>query len=100
MATRNYLNNRDLLKEIHKSKTSYGSYIDIEAKDVDCIVTSVASIDKTAIKDARKARADRIQRAAFEKNDNKKLKMADFAVDPQSFEQHELIFRAMTFEHI
>ena len=78
MATRNYLNNRDLLKEIHKSKTSYGSYIDIESKDVDCIVLSVAAIDKSSIKEARKARADRIQRAAFEKNDNKKLKMAEF----------------------
>ena len=100
MATRNYLNNRDLLKEIHKSKTSYGSYIDIESKDVDCIVLSVAAIDKSAIKEARKARADRIQRAAFEKNDNKKLKMADFAVDPESFKLSELVFRVMTFEHI
>jgi len=100
MATRNYLNNRDLLKEIHKSKTSYGSYIDTEAKDVDCIVQSVANIDKAAIKEARKARADRIQRAAFLLNENKKLKMADFAVDPESFELHELVFRVMSFEHI
>jgi len=100
MATRNYLNNRDLLKEIHKSKTSYGSYIDAESKDVDCIVQSVAAIDKVAIKEARKARADRIQRAAFLLNENKKLKMADFAVDPESFEVHELVFRVMTFEHI
>ena len=100
MATRNYLNNRDLLKEIHKSKTSYGSYIDAESKDVDCIVQSVAAIDKAAIKEARKARADRIQRAAFLLNENKKLKMADFAVDPESFEVHELVFRVMTFEHI
>ena len=88
------------MKEIHKSKTSYGSYIDTEAKDVDCIVQSVANIDKAAIKEARKARADRIQRAAFLLNENKKLKMADFAVDPESFELHELVFRVMSFEHI
>jgi hypothetical protein len=100
MATRNYLNNRDLLLEIHKSKTSYSYYIDDHAKDFDAIVDSVNSINKEVIKEARKARADRIQRAAFAKNEDKKLKLANFAVDPESFEVEELVFRVMTFEHV
>ena len=33
-------------------------------------------------------------------NTDKKKKQADFAVDPTSFEQDELVFRIMTFEHI
>ena len=100
MAQKNYLNNRDLLKEIHKSKTSYGSYVDDHAKDYDAITDNVNNIDRKLIKEARKARADRMQRAAFEKNEDKKLKMANFAVDPDSFELHELVFRVMTFEHV
>lgn len=100
MATRNYLNNRDLLLEIHKSKTSYSYYIDHHAKDFDAIVDNINSITKEVIKEARKARADRIQRAAFAKNEDKKLKLANFAVDPDSFELEDLVFRVMTFEHV
>jgi len=100
MATRNYLNNRDLLLEIHKSKTSYSYYIDDHAKDFDAIVDNVNSINKEVIKEARKARADRLQRAAFAKNEDKKLKLANFAVDPESFELEDLVFRVMTFEHV
>lgn len=100
MATRNYLNNRDLLKEIHKSKKSYCSYIDDHAGDFDIIVNSVSEINSKTIKEARKLRADREQRAAFELNDNKKLKMADFAIDPDSYNKTDLVFRVMTFEHI
>lgn len=100
MATRNYLNNRDLLKEIHKSKLSYSSYVDEHAHQYDIILDSVSKINTKTIKEARKNRADRLQRAAYELNENKKLKMADFAVDPDSFDKTELVFRVMTFEHI
>ena len=75
MATRNYLNNRDLLKEIHKSKSSYSYYVDDHAKDFDAIVDNVNSIDKDTIKEARKNRADRLQRQAFAKNEDRKLKL-------------------------
>ena len=97
MATRNYLNNRDLLKEIHKSKSSYSYYVDDHAKDFDAIVDNVNSIDKDTIKEARKNRADRLQRQAFAKNEDRKLKLANFAIDPDSFELQDLVFRVMTF---
>ena len=44
MAVRNYLNNRDLLIEIHKSKTTFGSFLDDDAKIFDIILTSTKEI--------------------------------------------------------
>ena len=100
MAVRNYLNNRDLLIEIHKSKSSFGSFIDEEAKVFDIILTSTKEIKKSTIDQARKNRADRIQKNGYKENTIKGKKMADFAVDPKSFAKSELIFRVMTHEHI
>lgn len=100
MTVRNYLNNRDLLIEIHKSKASFGSFVDEEAKEFDVIVQSVKEIKKATVDIARKNRADRIQKNAYKNNTIKGKKMADFAIDPKSFEKHELIFRVMTYEHI
>ena len=37
----NYLNNRDLLAEIHKSKNSYSSYVNPEDSQYDMIVTDI-----------------------------------------------------------
>jgi hypothetical protein len=100
MAVRNYLNNRDLLSEIHKSKASFGSYVDDEAKQFDIILNSTKEIKRATIDQARKNRADRIQKAAYKANTIKGKKQADFAVDPKSFKKQELVFRIMTYEHI
>lgn len=100
MAVRNYLNNRDLLAEIHKSKASYGSYVDDEAKQYDIILNSTKEIKKSTIDQARKNRADRIQKNAYKANTIKGKKQADFAVDPKSFNKEDLVFRVMTYEHI
>ena len=100
MAVRNYLNNRDLLIEIHKSKTTFGSFLDDDAKIFDIILTSTKEIKKSTIDQARKNRADRIQKNGYKENTIKGKKMADFAVDPKSFKKQELIFRVMTYEHI
>ena len=85
MAVRNYLNNRDLLIEIHKSKTSFGSFLDEESKIFDIILNSTKEIKKSTIDQARRNRADRIQKNGYKENTIKGKKMADFAVDPKSF---------------
>ena len=59
MARVNYLNNRDLLREIHKSKNSYCSYLAPEDSQYDIILTSLAKINRITISEAKKNRADR-----------------------------------------
>ena len=52
----NYLNNKDILKEIHKSKLTYCSFINEEVKSYDVIVTGADKITKKSVTEARKAR--------------------------------------------
>ena len=60
MAVRNYLNNRDLLSEIHKSKATFGPFLDDHAKDYDISLHSVKEVKRATIDQARKNRAERI----------------------------------------
>ena len=45
----NYLNNKDLLSEIHKSKTSYCSFTDDDHAQYDIILPSVDKINVRTI---------------------------------------------------
>ena len=56
----NYLNNKDLLAEIHKSKNSYCSYVSEDDSQYDYIVTDVKKINNTAVAQARKIKAKRL----------------------------------------
>ena len=99
----NYLNNKDLLAEIHKSKNSYCSYVSEGDDQYDVIVTDVKKINSAAITTARKARAKRMTQQAWEaakETGNKRLKMSDFEVSPRKIEKTDLVFRVMTFDHI
>ena len=62
----NYLNNKDILKEIHKSKNSYCTYTSPDVADYDLILDSVKKINKKNILEARKARAERLSKLAHE----------------------------------
>ena len=85
----NYLNNRDILKEIHLSKNTYCSFLDPD-KDhqYDIILPSVSKINQKTIAEARRNRADRIKRETGEVVDQKKIPNTD------------LVFRVTTWEHI
>ena len=101
----NYLNNKDILKEIHKSKLSYCYVSDDRYSDPDIIVESLSKINKTNIKQAQQNRASKMQSEAYQesmaKGDwDKKPKQKDFAVDPNSIAVDDLVFRVMTYEHI
>jgi len=101
----NYLNNKDILSEIHKSKLSYCYITDDSYADPDIIVDSVEKINKTAIKQARENRASKLSRKAYdtaiaEGNWTKKPRQKEFTVDPNSIAVDTLVFRVMTFEHI
>lgn len=98
----NYLNNKDMLLEIHRSKATFCSYIAPEHADYDIILPSVDKINIRTIAEAKRNKAKLQGSRAYEaaKAAGKKVKMAEFAVDYKKIEKKELIFRVMTFDHI
>jgi hypothetical protein len=98
----NYLNNKDILAEIHKSKNTFCSYVEPEYHQYDIILPSVDKINRNTIAEARRNKAKRLSTAEFErrKAEGIKCKQADCEVDPKTITKEELIFRVMTFEHI
>ena len=61
-----YLNNRDLLAQIHASKNTYCSYVNQEDARYDLIISDVKKINAMAIAKARKARSKRLTQEAWE----------------------------------
>ena len=104
----NYLNNKDILKEIHKSKMTFCHLADDKYFEFDVILEDVSKINRNSIKVARENRASIMQSIAYQAamavhdiNDYKnKPKQKEFAVDPKSIAQEDLVFRVMCMEHI
>jgi len=98
---KNYLNNRDILAEIHKSKCNHSRFTDPLYKDYDIIVHSFEEISEY-IEDAKHNRAKKLtdQALAEAKEEDPSVKQADVAVDPQSIDTQSLVFRVMTWNHI
>lgn len=85
----NYLNNRDILKEIHKSKATYCTYLDKETQhQQDAIVYDLKKINKARIKEAIADRIDRHKRETGE------------ILTPKDIDEQTLVFRLMTWDHI
>jgi hypothetical protein len=93
----NYLNNRDILKQIHISKTSYCSFATKDYHRYDLIIDMpTESIEKSLdyafdteqIQKAKEVRATRLSLELGEK------------ISPDSILTTDLIFRVMTWNHI
>lgn len=98
-----YLNNKDLLAEIHKSKASFSSYLLPEYKQHDIILPSLDKINIRTIADAKRNHAKRLGLEAFAKArlaGDKKVKLADVMPDYKTIKKTDLVFRIMTFDHI
>ena len=102
MARNNYLNNKDILKEIHKSKNTYCYYADPSVADYDMILPDVKKINKKNILQARKDRAVRLQKLAHEAAtaDGTKRKMDEFEIKLKDIPDTDVVFRVMTWDHI
>ena len=84
----NYLNNRDILKEIHLSKNTYCSFLDpVLDHQFDIILPSVSKINQKTIAEARRNRADRLKREGT-------------IVDPKKIPNTDIVFRITCWEHI
>ena len=53
----NYLNNKDILKEIHKSKSTFCSFVDPEYNQFDVILLSVDKVNRLTIAEAKRNKA-------------------------------------------
>jgi hypothetical protein len=98
----NYLNNKDLLAEIHKSKNTYCSFVKPEYHQYDLILPSLEKINIRTIAEAKRIKAKRLAQQAFElaKKENIKVKIAEFEVDYKTIEKTDVVFRIMTYDHI
>lgn len=98
----NYLNNKDILKEIHKSKLTYCSFTEPAVTSYDAIVTGIKAITKSVILDAREARGERIAKEAQEADAllGKKRKLDEFLLPTEDIPATDVVFRVMTWEHI
>ena len=85
----NYLNNRDILKEIHLSKNTFCWYRDRDLDhQFDIILPSLDRINIRTIAEARRNRADRIKRETGE------------VIDPKKIPNTDLVFRVTCWDHI
>jgi len=122
----NYLNNKDMLKEIHASKISFCEFTDDAYAVPDYIIDnrvlstkivkegkydimSEAELlahftDPEIVAEAKQNRATRIQQTnhgeAQSAEPGKKFKSADFSVDVSTIADEDLVFRVLSFEHI
>jgi hypothetical protein len=98
-----YLNNRDLLAEIHRSKCSFSKFTGPEHSQYDIILTSLSQINDKVLAEAKKNRAKRIGVQLFTEARNsgdKKSKLSECTPDPETINETDLIIRIMTYDHI
>ena len=98
----NYLNNKDMLAEIHKSKNSFCSFVDPAYATYDIILPEIEKINIRTVAEAKRNRAKKLTTEIYEqhKANGKRIKLAECEVDYKTIEKTDLIFRIMTFEHI
>jgi hypothetical protein len=98
-----YLTNKDLLKEIHRSKNTYSSFTDKAYQDYDLIVPNLEKINIRTIAEAKRNRASRLSKLAHEAAvlaAGKKMPAKEFEIDYKDMQKTDVVFRVMTFTHV
>lgn len=98
----NYLNNKDLLEQIHLSKSSYCSYTDPKYTDYDLIVKDIGAINIRTVAQAKRNKAKKLTQIEYEqrKKANPKTKLSECEIDYRKVQKDDLVFRVMTYEHV
>ena len=98
----NYLNNRDLLAEIHKSKNTFCSYTDETFNQFDIILPSIEKVNIRTTAEAKRNKAKRLGQLDYEtrRANGEKIKQSDCEIDYKKIDKTEVIFRIMMFDHI
>jgi hypothetical protein len=98
-----YLNNKDLLAEIHKSKCSFSSFSKPEYNQHDIILSSLDKINIRSIAEAKRNRAKRLGIMAFNiarSQGDKKIKLSECTPDYKTIAKTDIIIRIMVYDHI
>jgi hypothetical protein len=99
----NYLTNKELLAEIHKSKNTYSYFVDPKYAAYDAIVSNLEEIDIDLIQSVREAKAKKMMQAkkqALKEAGYKNHQIKVEEVDPNSIPVEDIVWRVMTYEHI
>ena len=97
-----YLTNKDLLREIHRSKNTYCSYVKKEYEDYDLILPNLSKINVRTVAEAKRNRAALLSKKAHAQAQltEKKAMAKDYEIDYKKVDKKDLVFRIMTFDHI
>lgn len=99
-----YLNNRDLLKEIHKSKTTFCSFLELDYAEYDIILPNLEKINIRTVAQAKRNYANRIAKLQLKEHEKlyptQKFKINDFLENWKKISKQKLIFRIKTFDHV
>jgi hypothetical protein len=93
----NYLNNKDILKQIHESKNSYCSFSNKEYHRYDLIIDKPTESIETSLDYA--FRPEQIQQAKETRATRLSYELGE-KILPESISTTDLIFRVMTWDHI
>lgn len=96
----NYLNNKELLKEIHKSKISYCSFTRPEYADYDGICQTRDEVDAEFIQKVKHNKAKKETKEWKQELREEGVKSPDVSVDPEQIETEGLIIRVMEHDHV
>jgi len=101
MARINYLNNKDILKEIHKSKSSFCYFTDKKYADYDLIVHDpIEKITKAKILEARKNRAARLTQLKVDELGLKRKEISEHEIKLKEIKDTDIVIRVITWDHI
>ena len=101
MARTNYLNHKDILKEIHKSKASYCFYVKPEYNAYDMIIhESIKKMNKTKLMEARRLRATRLTKLKVDELGLKKSQVKEHEIKTKDVKETDVIIRVVTWDHI
>jgi hypothetical protein len=102
LVAKQYLTNKELLKELHLSKNRYSSYTKPEYADYDLILTDLSKVNIRTTAEAKRVRALKLSQIALgeAQKTNPKTKLAEVEIDYKKVAKTDVIFRIMTHDHI
>ena len=97
-----YLTNKDLLREIHRSKNTYCSFLTPEDSDYDMILPNINKINQKTVAEAKRARVERLGKLAWQKSQlaGVKSKLDDHVEDWKKLKKQDVVFRIVCWDHI
>jgi len=97
-----YLTNKELLKEIHLSKNNYSSYTKPEFGNYDLILADISKINIRTIAEAKRNQALKLSQFALAEAQkiNPKTKLAEVEIDYKKVAKTDVVFRIMTHDHV